>query len=160
MELQMKLAVGCDVAGYDFKCGLIDSLRQRGYRVTDVGCDSCHEGIYPYYAERVAKEVLSGRCERGILICGTGQGMMMAANKIPGIRAALCTEIFTAIMSREHNNSNVLCLGAWVLEDVQRALPIVEAWLFGKYSGRHDDKLALLEKLSRGETLEDEEAQA
>lgn len=157
MELQMKLAVGCDVAGYDFKCDLIKKLMARGYSLTDVGCDSCHEGIYPYFAEKVGKEVLSGRCDRGILICGTGQGMMMAANKIPGIRAALCTEIFTAIMSREHNNSNVLCLGAWVLKDTEKALPIIEAWLFGKYSGRHDDKLELLLKLGRGEPLCKEE---
>ncbi len=147
MQTNLKIAVGSDLAGYDYKEQVVKILRENGYTVTNVGCDSSFQGIYPIYAKKVAVEIKEGRADRGILICGTGQGMAIAANKIEGIRAALCGEIFTAIMSREHNNTNVLALGAWVTP-IEKAMPIVEAWLFGKYSGRHDDKLTMLDNIN------------
>lgn len=141
MQTQFKLVIGCDLAAYDFKNLAIKELKARGYDVTDVGCWSALEGDYPQAAEEVATRVVSGEFHKGLLICGTGQGMAMAANKVAGARAALCYDIFPALMSREHNNSNVLCSGAWMVS-LEKYLDIVEAWLFGKYSpGRHDIRI-------------------
>lgn len=138
METQLKLAIGCDLAAYDFKTAILKELRARGYNVTDVGCDSSQQGDYPDAAHAVAKLVTSGEVDRGILMCGTGQGICMAANKCKGARAALCYDVFPAIMSREHNNANIIVTGAWIVS-VEKALSIIEAFLFGKYSGgRHD----------------------
>ncbi len=153
MQLQLKLALGSDLAGYDFKMQILNKLTERGYTVTDVGCNSSADGIYPIYAKKVADEILADRCDRGILVCGTGQGMQMAANKIRGIRAALATDKLAAILTREHNNSNILVFGAWST-DIDSAMDVLEAWLFGKYSGRHDDKLEMLDNLALGESIE------
>ena len=141
MQTQFKLIIGCDLAAYDFKNAAIKALKERGYSVTDVGCWSAQQGDYPPVAEEVATRVVSGEFDKGLLICGTGQGMAMAANKVKGTRAALCYDIFPALMSREHNNSNVLCSGAWLVS-LDKYLDIVEAWLFGKYNpGRHDVRI-------------------
>ena len=141
MQTQFKLIIGCDLAAYDFKNLAIKELKARGYDVTDIGCWSALEGDYPQAAEEVARRVVSGEFDKGLLICGTGQGMAMSANKVKGARAALCYDIFPALMSREHNNSNVLCSGAWMVS-LEKYLDIVEAWLFGKYSpGRHDVRI-------------------
>lgn len=141
MQTQFKLVIGCDLAAYDFKNKAIAELKARGYEVTDIGCWSAQQGDYPPVAEEVATRVVSGEFDKGLLICGTGQGMAMAANKVAGARAALCYDIFPALMSREHNNSNVLCSGAWMVS-LEKYLDIVEAWLFGKYSpGRHDVRI-------------------
>lgn len=150
MEHQFKIAIGSDLAGYDFKEFVTAELKKRGYDILNLGCNSSQSGIYPVYAKKVADEIISGNCQRGILICGTGQGMQMAANKISGIRAALCNDNFTALMSREHNDSNILVLGAWTA-DKSKVFDIIEVWLFGKYSGRHNDKIEMLEKLRIGE---------
>ena len=92
-------------------------------------------------AEEVATRVVAGEFDRGLLICGTGQGMAMAANKVKGARAALCYEELTALMSREHNNSNILASGAWLVS-LEKYLDVVEVWLFGKYNGgRHDVRI-------------------
>jgi ribose 5-phosphate isomerase B len=138
MQTQMKLAIGCDLAAYDFKVAILKKLRDRGYDITDVGCHSSMEGDYPDIAKAVADLVTSGKADRGILMCGTGQGVCMAANKCKGVRAALCYDVFPAIMCREHNNANIIVTGAWMVS-VEKALEIIEAFLFGKYSGgRHD----------------------
>lgn len=138
MQTQMKLAIGCDLAAYDFKIAIIKELKARGYTLTDVGCDSSMEGDYPDIAKAVADLVTSGQADRGILMCGTGQGICMAANKCKGARAALCYDVFPAIMAREHNNANILATGAWIVS-VEKALDVIEAFLFGKYAGgRHD----------------------
>lgn len=141
MQTEMKLAVGCDLAAYDFKLRIIQELKNRGYEVTDVGCHSSMEGDYPDAAKAVADLVTSGKADRGILFCGTGQGVCMAANKCKGVRAALCYDVFPAILSREHNNANILATGAWIVS-VEKALDIIEAFLFGKYNGgRHDERI-------------------
>lgn len=141
MQTQFKLIIGCDLAAYDFKTKAVEALKARGYSVTDIGCWNSLAGDYPPVAEEVATRVVSGEFDKGLLICGTGQGVAMAANKVRGARAALCYDVFPAIMSREHNNSNILASGAWLVS-LDKYLDIVEAWLFGKYNGgRHDVRI-------------------
>lgn len=130
----MNVAIGCDPAGYHLKLRLIPHLESAGHAVSDVGCDSLEPADYPLFASKVADAVVAGRADRGILICGTGQGMAMAANKVPGVRAAICLSPLHAVMSREHNDSNVLCFGAWVYSD-EEVRQITDAWLFGRFSG-------------------------
>lgn len=144
MEQQLKLIIGCDFAGYDFKCEVLKIMRERGYHIDDVGCHSSQNGLYAPAAKAVADAVASKEYEYGILICGTGQGMAMAANKVPGIRAALCYDIFPAVLSKEHNHSNVLCTGAWMMT-IPDVIRMIEAWLFAKYAGNNEEGLALLE---------------
>ena len=141
MQTQFKLVMGCDLAAYDFKIQVIASLRNRGYNITDIGCHSSMEGEYPQIAEEAGARVASGEFDRGLLICGTGQGMAMAANKVKGVRAALCYDILPALLSREHNDSNILTTGCWLISP-EKYLDMVEVWLFGKYnSGRHDARV-------------------
>ena len=100
MQLQLQLALGSDLAAYDFKCQVFRALTNKGYQVKDFGCNSSMEGDYPIIAETVASRVANGEYDRGLLICGTGQGMAIAANKVKGIRAALCYDILPALLSR------------------------------------------------------------
>lgn len=106
------IAIGCDHGGYELKLEVINHLKERGFEIKDLGCDSTDSCDYPVYAKKVAEAVAGGECELGILICGTGIGMSMAANKVDGIRAALCADCFSAKATREHNNANILCMGA------------------------------------------------
>ena len=106
------IAIGCDHGGYDLKMEVIAHLKNRGFDVKDFGCDSKDSCDYPVYAKKVAEAVANKECELGILICGTGIGMSIVANKIPGIRAALCADCFSAQATKEHNNANILCMGA------------------------------------------------
>ena len=108
----MKVAIGCDHGGIDLKQTVVSVLQELGHEIEDQGCFSEESVDYPSFAEAVCSLVKDGSCERGILVCGTGLGMSMAANRYPEIRAALCGETFSARMSREHNNANILCLGA------------------------------------------------
>lgn len=145
----MRIVIGCDLAAYDFKIRLVDSLRKEGYDITDIGCESSQSGDYPVYGRLVGEKVASGEFDRGIVICGTGNGITIAANKVDGIRAALCYNVFTALMSREHNDANVLGLGAWILSD-EEALKIVKTWLFGKFSGgRHVQRIEMLHQIEQ-----------
>ncbi len=149
MEQQFKLCIGSDLAGYDLKMETLRRLRAKGYTVEDMGCDSSQAGDYHVYAQKVATAVASGEFDRGILICGTGQGMAIAANKVRGIRAALCFQNFPALMSREHNNANILATGAWMItaDELER---MIEVWLFGKYAGsKHDIRLRGIAELER-----------
>lgn len=145
MEQQLKLVIGCDLAAYDFKTEILAAMRGNGYTIDDFGCESSKEGLYAPIAKKVADAVAAGQYDYGILICGTGQGMAMCANKVKGIRASLCYDIFPAVMSKEHNNANILCTGAWMMK-LPDALKMIEAWLFAKYAGNHDEGLGLLEK--------------
>lgn len=106
------IAIGNDHGGYELKLEVVKHLKERGFEIKDYGCDSTASCDYPVYAQAVAEAVSSGECELGILICGTGIGMSMAANKVDGIRAALCADCFSAKATREHNNANILCMGA------------------------------------------------
>ncbi|MCX5875493.1 MAG: ribose 5-phosphate isomerase B, partial [Deltaproteobacteria bacterium] len=116
-------------------------LQEMGHTVDDKGCFSTESVDYPDFAKAVCVQVQNGSCERGILICGTGVGMSMAANRFEGIRAGLCNELFTARMSREHNDANVLCLGARVIGP-GLAVEIVRAWVSTEFAGgRHQRRI-------------------
>jgi ribose 5-phosphate isomerase B len=145
----MKIIIGSDHGGYDLKQIVVDFLKQLGHQVEDIGTHD-HESVdYPEYAVRVARSVTEGRVDRGILICGSGIGMCMTANRIPGARAALVSEPYAARLSRRHNDSNILCLGGRLLGD-QLALEIVSAWLQEDFEeGRHQRRVDLIEQLTR-----------
>ena len=137
----MDLAIGCDHGGIDLKNLVVALLQEEGCRVIDKGCHTHDSVDYPDFAQAVCAAVNSGEVQRGILICGTGIGMSMAANRHPGIRAALCHELFTARMSREHNDANILCLGARVIGP-GLALEIVRTWLHTDFAGgRHQTRI-------------------
>ena len=127
------IAVGCDHAGYELKNELIRHLKDRGFEVEDLGTYSTESCDYPDYAKKVCEEVVSGRAEKGLLVCGTGIGMSIAANKVRGIRAAVLTDEFSAQATREHNDANVLCLGARVL-DTERAVKLLDIFLDTPFS--------------------------
>src|SRR5512137_79874 len=122
------IVIGSDHGGLHLKTALISYLQRRGCVVTDAGTHSDASVDYPDFSLLVSESVISGQAELGILICGTGIGMSIAANKIPGIRAALVTDVFMARMAKEHNNANVLVLGGRVLDE-QKACDLVGAWL-------------------------------
>ena len=137
----VKVAVGCDHGGIDLKNTVISVLTELGHEVDDQGCHSEESVDYPDFANSVGKLVKEGKCRCGILICGTGIGMSMAANRIPGIRAALCNEMFSAKMSREHNDANILCLGARVIGPALAA-EIVRTWMATDFAGgRHQRRI-------------------
>lgn len=137
----MRVAIGNDHGGLAFKSEILLLLKERGVEVEDFGCNTTESVDYPDFAAIVCGAVSENRCDRGILICGTGIGMSMAANRKPGIRAALCHEQFTARMSREHNNANVLCLGGRVIGP-SLAGEIVATWLDTDFAGgRHQRRI-------------------
>ena len=143
------IALGADHAGYVLKEALKGWLINHGYQVLDLGTHSTESVDYPDYAGLVAESVADHKVERGLLICGTGIGMSIAANKVPGVRAALCADLYTARMSREHNNANVLALGARVTEP-DRALDIVRTFLrAGFEGGRHERRLQKITALEQ-----------
>ena len=111
----MKIAIGCDHAGFDYKSKLIDYLVSKGYEIVNVGTDSEEQVDYPVYADKVCECVNDKLADTGILICGTGIGMSMAANKHKGIRAAVCGDLKSAEFTRLHNDANVLCMGARII---------------------------------------------
>ena len=144
----MKIALGSDHGGYSLKQSLIPYLQERDIQVADAGTNNSEDSVdYPDFAERVALLVSHGEADAGILICGTGIGISIAANKFPGIRAALVTDVFMARMAREHNNANVLVLGGRVLDE-QKACDLVGAWLDATFEGgRHQGRLDKITEL-------------
>jgi len=137
----VKVAIGCDHGGIDLKQTVVAVLQELGHEIEDQGCFSEESVDYPNFAQAVCSLVKDGSCERGILVCGTGLGMSMAANRYPEIRAALCGETFSARMSREHNNANVLCLGARVTGP-GLAAEIVRTWMTTDFvGGRHQRRI-------------------
>jgi ribose 5-phosphate isomerase B len=144
----MKLTIGSDHAGFVLKKVLIDHLRQLGHQLTDVGTDSTAPVDYPDYAEAVALGVLQGGTERGILICGSGVGASVAANKIPGIRAGLCHDSYSAHQGVEHDNVNVLVLGSRVLGE-ELAKELCTIFLDARFTGeeRHRRRLAKIQNI-------------
>jgi ribose 5-phosphate isomerase B len=140
----VKIAIGCDHGGLDLKNLIAVRLEEEGFEIRDMGTFSEESVDYPDFSNKVCQCVRSGECERGILICGTGIGMSIAANRYREIRAALCHEAFTARMSREHNDANILCLGARVV-GTEVALDIVRVWATTEFAGgRHQRRLDLL----------------
>jgi ribose 5-phosphate isomerase B len=139
----VNIAIGCDHGGLILKAEIMSLLSELGHQTDDQGCRTGEAVDYPAFAKAVCQQVVDGHCLRGILICGTGIGMSMAANRHPQIRAALCHELFTARMSREHNDANVLCLGARVVGP-GLALEIVRTWLGTPFAGgRHQRRISM-----------------
>jgi ribose 5-phosphate isomerase B len=143
------VAVGCDHGGYRLKELIRKHLKNMGSRVVDCGTSSTESVDYPDFAHAVAKEVASGRCGAGIIIDGAGIGSAMVANKVPGIRAALCYDLSSARNSREHNHANVLTLGAGLIGD-SLACQIVDEWLATEWGrGRHADRVEKITAVER-----------
>jgi ribose 5-phosphate isomerase B len=131
------VVIGSDHAGYDTKVTLNDALLENGYAVIDVGCDSTDSVDYPVFANAVAVELIKNINALGILICGTGIGMSMVANKLPAIRAAVCHSIDLARLSKQHNDANILCLGARIRSELEN-INIMLEWLNTEFEGgRH-----------------------
>ena len=149
----MKVAVAVDHAGYTAKSAVIDKLRELGHEVVDLGTHSIDPVDYPDYAARGARAVSSGECDRAVLVCGTGVGMQLAANKITGVRAAAPYDEYTTRMCRTHNDTNVCCLGARNMS-AERMAEILELWLGLPFEGggRHQrrvEKIRALEDCSQ-----------
>ncbi len=146
----MKIAVGSDHAGFPLKERIKDFLLNKGHEVLDFGTTSEDSTHYPIFAKEVSLAVQRGEAERGILVCGTGIGMSITANKFRGVRAALCLNEYMARMSRLHNDANVLCLGDRVLGE-ELALSIVDVWLSTPFEGgRHKRRIELIGKIESG----------
>ena len=150
----MKIAIGCDHGALDLKNTVVAHLEKKGYEVQDFGTYT-HESVdYPVYGARAAYAVARGECDRGIVLCGTGVGIGMAASKVRGIRCVTCTDTYSAKMSRLHNDANMLALGARVL-GTELAKDIVRVWLMTEFEGeRHARRVGQIDALDRGETLE------
>jgi ribose 5-phosphate isomerase B len=145
----MKIALGSDHGGLALKESVAEFLKDRGVDVLDLGTNSTDSVDYPDYGEKVALAVASGAADSGIVLCGTGIGISIAANKIPGIRAALVTDAFMARMAKEHNNANVLALGGRILSPEQ-GRELVAAWLDATFEGgRHQDRLDKISALEK-----------
>ena len=143
------LAIGCDHGGFELKNYIIKHMEERGIELKDFGTYDENSCDYPDIAEKVCHSITSGECDRGILVCGTGIGMSIAANKIKGIRAALCTDVYSAKMTKQHNNSNVICLGGRVTGR-EVAFMIVDTWYDETFlGGRHQNRIDKISGLER-----------
>lgn len=145
----MKIAIANDHAGVDYKNLLVRHLTDKGYEVINLGTDTALSVDYPDYAEKVAKAVQEKNADLGILICGTGIGMSIAANKFKGIRAALCGDCYSAELTRKHNDANVLCLGARVLGS-DLMIKIADTFLSASFEGgKHAVRLGKIENFKK-----------
>lgn len=145
----MKIAVGCDHVGFELKDRILRHLEEKGIEYKDFGTYNTERTDYPIYAEAVARAVADGEYDKGILICGTGVGISISANKVPGIRAVVCSEPYSALLSRQHNNTNILAMGSRVVGG-DLALMILDAWLSGEYEGgRHQRRLDLIAEIEK-----------
>ena len=143
----MKIVVGCDHAAYELKEAIKEKLIGEGHEVIDVGCDSTESVDYPKYGHAVGRTVASGDAERGIAVCGSGIGISIACNKVPGIRAALCTSVEMAEMCRRHNNANVVCMGARMISQ-ELAFDIIDTWMTTDFeAGKHLRRINEIEDL-------------
>ena len=147
----MKIVIGCDHGGFELKTHVIKYLKEQGIELFDFGTyteDSCD---YPDVAEKVAKAVANGEYEKGILICGTGIGISIAANKVDGIRAALCGDVYSAKMTRKHNDANILALGGRVVS-IEKGLKLVDIFLNTPFEGgRHQQRIDMITAIENGE---------
>ena len=151
----MKIALGNDHTALEMKAAVKQHLEERGIEVLDLGTHSPESCDYPVYGERVGRAVASGQADLGIAICGTGLGISLAANKVRGVRACVCSEPYTAVMSRRHNDANVLCFGARVVGS-EMAKMIVEQWLDAEFEGgRHQRRVDLIMEIERRECGEE-----
>ena len=145
----MKIAIGCDHGALDLKNKVIAHLTAKGYEVVNFGTDTLDSCDYPDFAAPAAKAVASGECDKGIVLCTTGIGVSITANKVKGIRCALLSDVMSARMTRQHNDTNMMAIGAAVVGQML-ALEIIDTWLTTEYEGgRHQrriDKMMALEK--------------
>ena len=143
----MKIAIGNDHVAVEMKNQITEYLISLGHEVINFGTDSTDRCDYPVYGEAVARAVVNGEAERGITICGTGVGISLAANRVRGIRAVVCSEPYSAALSREHNNTNVLAFGARVI-GIELAKLIVKSWLDAEFEGgRHANRVNMLDEI-------------
>jgi ribose 5-phosphate isomerase B len=150
----VKVAVGADHAGYELKLHLVSELARLGHEVVDLGTHSTESVDYPPICAAVGRAVVSGAADRGIVLGGSGQGEQIAANKVHGVRAALCNDLFTARLSREHNDANVLSMGGRIVA-TGLASAILELWLTTPFEGgRHEKRVAQLADIEREEAQE------
>jgi len=149
----MRIAVGADHAGYPLKVEVVRFLEEQGHEVTDLGTHSTDPVDFPMYARQVGQAVQLGKADRGVLVCGSGVGACVAANKLRGIRAALCHDTYTAHQGVEHDDVNVLCLGGRVVGPAL-AYDIVRSWLTARYigTGRHKRRVDQILEIERSET--------
>ena len=149
----MHIAVGADHAGYPLKVEVVRFLEEQGHEVTDLGTHSIDPVDFPEYAKRVGQAVQLGKADRGVLVCGSGVGACVAANKLRGIRAALCHDTYTAHQGVEHDDVNVLCLGGRVVGSAL-AYDILRSWLTARYlgTGRHKRRVDQILEIERSET--------
>ncbi len=150
----MKIAIGNDHAALELKNHIVDYLVKEGHEVVNFGTDTPASTDYPIYGARVAHAVANGECERGVVICGTGIGISISANKVKGIRCALCSEPVSAKLTRQHNDANVLAMGARIIGPAM-AEEIVHTFLTTEFEGgRHSRRIDLITKLENGQTIE------
>ena len=143
----MKIAFGCDHKGYILKEAVIKHIKDMGHDVVDFGCDTEESVHYPIYGEKVGRAVSKGECDFGVLICGTGFGISLAASRVKGIRAVNCSDIYTARLTRMHNNANVISIGSMVVGE-GLALDLVETFLSTSFEGgRHALRLEMIENI-------------
>ncbi len=143
----MIIAIGNDHGAVEMKLEIAKYLTELGYEVKNYGTDTTDSCDYPIYGERVARAVANGEADLGIAICGTGVGISLAANRVKGIRAVVCSEPYSAELSRRHNNTNVLCFGARVIGS-ELAKLIVKSWLNAEFEGgRHEKRVAMLDDI-------------
>ena len=143
----MKIAIGNDHVAVEMKRQISEYLISLGHEVINFGTDSEERCDYPVYGEAVARAVVKGDAERGIVICGTGVGISLAANRLRGVRAVVCSEPYSAALSREHNNTNVLAFGARVV-GIELAKLIVKSWLSAEFEGgRHEKRVKMLDEI-------------
>lgn len=148
----MKIAIASDHAGYPLKTALIPLLRNLGYELSDQGTDSAENAVdYPDFAAKASREVLAGRADKAIIVCGSGVGACIAANKLEGIRAGLCHDTYSAHQGVEHDDMNVLCLGARIIGEAL-AFEIAAAFTAARFSGedRHKRRLKKIDDLEKG----------
>ncbi len=145
----MRIAIGSDHVGYPLRLQIAAYLHEKGYAVIDFGPDGEARCDYPVYGEKVARAVASGSCDLGVLICGTGIGISLAANKVKGIRAAVCSETYSAKMARMHNDANIIAFGARVV-GLDVAKEIVDAFLSASFEGgRHQNRVDMISALEQ-----------
>jgi ribose 5-phosphate isomerase B len=145
----MTIAFACDHVGVELKRALMEHASGKGYICTDLGCDGAERAEYPIYGYKAANAVSKGVYDLGVLICGTGVGMSLTANKVKGIRAVVCSEPYSAMLSKQHNNTNVLAMGARVV-GVELAKMTMDAWLDAEHQGgRHSERVDMIMEIER-----------
>ncbi len=145
------IAIGCDHGGLNIKNAVIEYFKENGIEYTDCGCYTDESVDYPIYAYKVAQSVATGGAELGIICCGTGIGVSMAANKVKGIRAAVCTDEFCAEMTRRHNNANIMCMGGRVIDEA-KAVKLASIFLNTPFEGgRHEKRVNMITEIENGD---------